>query len=319
MIRFDRKELLLCRPPRVSIIVPAYNAQKTIVYCLRSICTQTYSNLEILVLNDGSKDNTLALCRQLAAEDARIRVIDKPNSGVSDTRNQGLALAQGKYVQFVDNDDCLLPDFTEKLVHAAEANQADLVIAPLWLIYPAGFVDYQRWWEKLVAPFLKRNPPQTRLYGFLQSGIYTGEAYARRLIEKPFSLFYAAVWNKLYRRDTIATHSVQFPLDGYSEDLHFNALYLPHVHKVVSITSPGYGYLQNSYSISHSTITNRDMLQIRRRTLHDYSVAYRQMGLYAACRWRIWMSVFGENEFTLKSELPQEPIPLIFRTLFGAE
>ena len=88
--------------PLVSIIVPVYNAEKTAAYCLESICGQTYPALEILVLNDGSADGSLAVCRQLAAQDPRIRVIDKPNTGVSDTRNRGLDLARGKYVQFVD-------------------------------------------------------------------------------------------------------------------------------------------------------------------------------------------------------------------------
>ena len=95
--------------PLVSVIVPMYNAQNTIRRCVESICGQSYPNLEILLLNDGSKDDTLAVCRELAAADARIRLIDKPNSGASDTRNQGLALARGEYIQFADSDDYLLP------------------------------------------------------------------------------------------------------------------------------------------------------------------------------------------------------------------
>lgn len=105
--------------PLVSVIVPMYNAQNTIRRCVESICGQSYPNLEILLLNDGSKDDTLAVCRELAAADARIRLIDKPNSGASDTRNQGLALARGEYIQFADSDDYLLPGCTERLVSAA--------------------------------------------------------------------------------------------------------------------------------------------------------------------------------------------------------
>ena len=94
--------------PLVSVIVPMYNAQNTIRRCVESICGQSYPNLEILLLNDGSKDDTLAVCRELAAADARIRLIDKPNSGASAPRNQGLALARGEYIQFADSDDYLL-------------------------------------------------------------------------------------------------------------------------------------------------------------------------------------------------------------------
>ena len=107
--------------PLVSIIVPMYNTAGCIARCVKSICTQTYKSIEILLLNDGSTDDTLAVCRALAANDHRIALVDKTNTGAADTRNQGIALAHGKYIQFVDSDDWLAPDFTEKLVSAAEA------------------------------------------------------------------------------------------------------------------------------------------------------------------------------------------------------
>ncbi len=118
--------------------VPMYNAQNTIRRCVESICGQSYPNLEILLLNDGSKDGTLAVCRELAAADARIRLIDKPNSGASDTRNQGLALARGEYIQFADSDDYLLPGCTERLVSAARRHKAVLVLAPYRMMIPHG-------------------------------------------------------------------------------------------------------------------------------------------------------------------------------------
>ena len=114
--------------PLVSIIVPMYNAAGCIARCIKSICAQSYKSIEIILLNDGSKDGTLSVCRALAAQDHRIALVDKPNSGAADTRNQGLALAHGRYVQFVDSDDWLAPDFTEKLVTAAETHTADRVL-----------------------------------------------------------------------------------------------------------------------------------------------------------------------------------------------
>lgn len=122
--------------PLVSIIVPMYNTAGCIARCVKSICAQTYKSIEILLLNDGSTDDTLAVCRALAASDHRIALVDRTNTGAADTRNQGIALAHGKYIQFVDSDDWLAPDFTEKLVSAAEAHTADLVIAPFWMVYP---------------------------------------------------------------------------------------------------------------------------------------------------------------------------------------
>ena len=93
--------------PLVSIIVPMYNTAGCIARCIKSICAQTYKSIEILLLNDGSTDDTLAICRALAASDHRIALVDKTNTGAADTRNQGIALAHGKYIQFVDSDDWL--------------------------------------------------------------------------------------------------------------------------------------------------------------------------------------------------------------------
>lgn len=105
--------------PLVSIIVPVYNAQKGLSRCLESICGQTYQELEIIVLNDGSTDDSLAICEQFRAKDPRIVVVDKENEGVSCTRNAGLVLAHGDYIQFADSDDALDPDYTQNLVQAA--------------------------------------------------------------------------------------------------------------------------------------------------------------------------------------------------------
>lgn len=115
--------------PLVSIIVPIYNAQDHIARCVESIRRQTYPNLEILLLNDGSQDVSLEVCKMYANVDPRIVLIDKANSGVAATRNMGLREARGKYLQFVDADDTIQPYATELLVQRAEESGADLVIA----------------------------------------------------------------------------------------------------------------------------------------------------------------------------------------------
>ena len=102
--------------PLVSIIVPIYNAQDHIARCVESIRRQTYRNLEILLLNDGSQDVSLEVCKMYANVDPRIVLIDKANSGVAATRNMGLREARGKYLQFVDADDTIQPYATELLV-----------------------------------------------------------------------------------------------------------------------------------------------------------------------------------------------------------
>ena len=95
----------------ISIVVPVYNAEKTLERCVRSLLRQTYENLEVILVNDGSKDGSLALCRGYEQQDNRVRVIDKPNGGVSSARNAGLDAARGEFVMFCDSDDWVEPDW----------------------------------------------------------------------------------------------------------------------------------------------------------------------------------------------------------------
>ena len=149
--------------PLVSIIVPVYNAQKGLSRCLESICSQTYQKLEIIVLNDGSMDDSLAICEQFRAKDPRIVVVDKENEGVSRTRNAGLTLAQGDYIQFADSDDALDPDYTQNLVQAALQHNADLVIAPYWMVIPPTPARPGTRWKRCRPPLASsRKPPRPR-------------------------------------------------------------------------------------------------------------------------------------------------------------
>lgn len=197
--------------PLVSIIVPVYNAQKGLSRCLESICSQTYQELEIIVLNDGSMDDSLAICEQFRAKDPRIVVVDKENEGVSRTRNAGLALAQGDYIQFADSDDALDPDYTQNLVQAALEHNADLVIAPYWMVIPSNSSKTGYFFETLQESLgIEPEAPTTEVhkYGFLPQGVYSREDYARRLMQQPASFYYGVLWNKLYRREIIAQTSL---------------------------------------------------------------------------------------------------------------
>ena len=106
----------------VSIIVPAYNCIKSLEYCTRSIQQQTYTGFELILVDDGSIDGSGELCDKFAAADSRIKVIHKPNGGVSAARNAGIDAATGKYITFCDSDDYLEPDYLETLVQTAKSN-----------------------------------------------------------------------------------------------------------------------------------------------------------------------------------------------------
>ena len=168
--------------PLVSVIVPAYNAAGFISRCVESITSQSYPELEILLLNDGSTDDTLAVCRKLAAADSRIRVVDKPNTGAADTRSCGLALAHGEYIQFADSDDHLLPGCTANLVAAMQRSHADLVLAPYRMMVPRKDGGYD-----------------TREYSLLPAGVYNKVDYLWQLTGNAAAFYYGVLWNKLYR------------------------------------------------------------------------------------------------------------------------
>lgn len=114
--------------PKISIIVPIYNVEKYLQKCVDSILCQTYKNLEIILVNDGSPDNCPAICDEYAKKDKRIKVIHKQNGGVSSARNAGLDVATGKYVQFVDSDDWVEPEYSKTMINLIEENNCDLGI-----------------------------------------------------------------------------------------------------------------------------------------------------------------------------------------------
>ena len=293
--------------PLVSIIVPVYNAQKGLSRCLESICSQTYQELEIIVLNDGSTDDSLAICEQFRAKDLRIVVVDKENEGVSRTRNAGLTLAQGDYIQFADSDDALDPDYTQNLVQAALQHNADLVIAPYWMVIPSNSSKTGHALETLQTSLgIEPEAPKTEVhkYGFLPQGVYSREDYARRLMQQPASFYYGVLWNKLYRRDLIQMAHIRFEHVVYAEDQLFNTRYLQVAQRFAAIDEAAYCYIQNPQSVCHTQVSAADMLRHRSRMYHTYKELCIQLGVYDKFRLRlhgIYLSLF-------ESPLPNGPV-----------
>lgn len=114
--------------PLISVIIPVYKVEKYIVKCVESILAQTYRNLEIILVDDGSPDNCPGICDEFAALDTRVRVIHKDNSGVSDARNIGLNVAKGEYIGFIDSDDWIAPNMYETLLASIIKYDADIAV-----------------------------------------------------------------------------------------------------------------------------------------------------------------------------------------------
>ena len=119
----------------VSIIVPAYNAQLHLAECLDSLLKQTYSNLQIIVVDDGSTDNTAVICDEYRKKDERIVVIHKSNGGLSDARNAGIEIAKGKYITLIDSDDYVEKDYVQFLYQLIKENNAEMSICSHTVLY----------------------------------------------------------------------------------------------------------------------------------------------------------------------------------------
>ena len=182
----------------VSIIIPVYNSVDGIAGCLDSILAQTYPDFEVIIVDDGSEDGSTQLCQEYAERDARIQVLTKKNEGVSAARNQGIKLAKGEFLQFVDSDDCLYPSFCEKMTSYLNENPVDVVIC--------GYKMMKDGQLRRPKPFL-----YVHLAEFMpQFGNYYN--HCNNTINAP--------WNKMYRHS--AVHA-EFPTDlSKGEDLLFN-------------------------------------------------------------------------------------------------
>ena len=304
--------------PLVSIIVPVYNAQNSVARCLESICSQTYQELEIIVLNDGSTDDSLAICNRFCAKDPRVTVVDKENEGLSITRNVGMRLAQGKYLQFVDSDDHLAPDFTQRMVTAAEQHDATLVISPYWMEIPRDTQKEQLREkakaskpEDIAKKKLRRKKPEVeyREYGFLPAGVYDQKSYALHLMEKPVTFFYNVVWNKLYRRDVLNAHGLEFTNELiHAEDQQFNVRYLQYAKVIASIDTPGYYYIQNPQGICHTQLTAGTVMQNKLQMLRYYKELFTKLGIYDEAQPRLYKSLVAFSENVSPSSLLQRAI-----------
>ena len=220
--------------PLVSIVIPVYNAAPDLARCIESVRKQTYRNIEVFLVNDGSKDASSPICHMYERIDPRVHVIDKENAGVSAARNTGIAAAQGKYIQFVDSDDYLAPGATATLIERAEHAGADMVIAHYYRV----------------------DGGKTTRHGFLKRrDVMDQREFARELMDEPASFYYGVLWNKLYRTALIRDNGVLCREElNWSEDFLFNLEYIRYAHRFCAVDTPVYYYVKNAKSITHTQI-----------------------------------------------------------------
>lgn len=221
---------------KVSVVVPIYNAEKYISECIESIIYQTYKNLEIILINDGSSDNSIKICKQYAKNDDRIKLIDDENHGVSYARNKGIEEATGKYIIFIDSDDVIKENYIDVLIKTINSDiNLDLAVCT----YEEIGLD-----ERII--FNLNSSDMSLLTGSLKKDYY--------LIKD----FLNTPWGKLYKLNIIKRYKIMFPNEhSIGEDQIFNYKYFLHVENYRFINKPMYLYMHRD-NISLTKIKNKE-------------------------------------------------------------
>ncbi len=250
----------------ISVIVPVYNAEKYLLRCVDSIRHQTYTNLEIILVDDGSPDNCPQMCDEVCGKDARVKVIHKHNAGQGLARNDGLDIATGKYVTFVDSDDWIGPEHVENLYNAIKKHDADASLGnhtrvsadgiktPRMLPLEEGTYEGERIISELMLPLIGAD---TKTSGDI--------------------LINSSVSMNMYRMECISKNNIRFISERYAvaEDFYFNVDFFHYASKIVYVKEKEYYYFKNPDSTCEKYNPKRF-----ERTLNYYSVISQRVDSY---------------------------------------
>lgn len=215
----------------ISIVIPMYNCGKFISECIDSIINQTIKNFELILIDDGSSDDTIKKCQSYLT-DSRVKLISKNNSGVSDTRNMGINHAKGKYIVFVDSDDILESTMLENMLRNMIKFESDLVICNFNYLY-------------------KNKQKSPKIFDDSESCYKGYNQICRKLLSCTENEYFYPIWNKMYKKQIINDFSIKFDKKLYcGEDFKFNIDYLSHCKKISTVPEMLYNYriIENSLS-----------------------------------------------------------------------
>lgn len=216
--------------PTISVIIPVYKVEAYLDACVASVVGQTFRDLEILLVDDGSPDGCPALCEAWAARDPRVRVLHRQNGGLSAARNTGIDAAMGQFLAFVDADDTLDPDALRRAYEAQRQHKADLVIFNLRYVDEAG--------QALPAPDFS---------GFPDEVLDEDGVWQRYFSLQEQRIYYVVAWNKLYKRELFRT--LRYAPGKRYEDQFLLPQLLSRCKTIACLGYPGYHYVQRRGSI----------------------------------------------------------------------
>lgn len=255
----------------VSIVVPVYKVEQYLDQCVQSIRNQTWKELEIILVDDGSPDQCGKMCEGYKEQDERIKVLHKPNGGLGDARNAGAKAAVGKYLLFVDSDDYIAEELVEKAVKSAEETDSDIVL-----------FDYY---------YVENGRKELRSYDIPQRRALNLADEKRVLLAPPAS------WSKLFRLEFYRRARISFPVGLYYEDLAMTPQLLLEAERIVYLKEPLYYYVNRQDSIMGSRNYERNCRDIV-RVLNKVIRYYKAKGMYDRYREELeylaFMNVYFE-------------------------
>lgn len=211
----------------ISVIVPIFNVEKYLNRCIESLLNQTYKNIELILVDDGSTDRCGEICDMYAIKDSRVKVIHKKNGGLSDARNVGLNIARGYYISFVDSDDWVHSDYLKLMYEYLVNNNAD--ICECDILITSNFV--------------------TEITDtIITTDLYDTKSALRELIKD--TVFHQHVWNKLYKKESI--NGIKFPIGKINEDEFWTYKVFGNCNRIVKLNKVLYYYFQRNTSIMGS-------------------------------------------------------------------
>ncbi len=271
MIRWKEYEM-----DKVSIIVPVYNSEKYIEKTLGSILCQTYENIEIIVVDDGSQDKSGEIVKKFAETDERLQYFKIKNGGPSNARNIGISKATGKYIGFCDSDDIISPQMYEKLVSYIEKAEADIALCDIYTERDGRCFGFP--WEDGKV-FHKEEIPSDLIASMV----------GKMWDDSPEISLWGSVVRCLFKKEIIEGLDLKFPVDiHFAEDLVFTLNYLRKCKRAIICNEPLYYYVCNTDSIMHSFFSyKKDMLKARKRLVHYTISAIEGLECYDSLRKRL--------------------------------
>lgn len=236
----------------ISIIVPVYNSEKTLKRCIESLIKQSYKNIEIIIVIDGSTDNSEHIAAKYAEDDLRIKLIVKDNEGVSEARNTGIKNSKGDYILFIDSDDYIENNMCEKLLDAVEKHSAQMAVCGYHHLFMGNDI--------LKCP----NAGACSLDEFSDEFLWL---YGAGFLNMP--------WNKLFKRELIEEYFDKSLSLG--EDLLFNIAYMKNIERIAVLSDPLYYYIQNNSQDTLSTKKRSDKYDIAVKICRSVKCFYREI------------------------------------------